>query len=37
MPEAEQVPDVALAKERALLEWLAARWSVLVGFSGGVD
>jgi uncharacterized protein len=27
----------ALAKESALLDWLAARGSVLVGYSGGVD
>src|SRR5580700_582731 len=30
-------PAGALEKERALTEWLAARGSVAIGFSGGVD
>ena len=29
--------EALLDKERSLLEWLAARGSVLIGFSGGVD
>ncbi|HUF29343.1 MAG TPA: ATP-dependent sacrificial sulfur transferase LarE [Gemmatimonadaceae bacterium] len=33
----QALDERALAKERALLDWLAARGSVLVGFSGGVD
>jgi uncharacterized protein len=32
-----RIDERTLAKERALLDWLAARGSVLVGFSGGVD
>jgi uncharacterized protein len=31
------IDERTLAKEKALLDWLAARESVLVGFSGGVD
>ncbi len=31
------IDERTLAKEKALLHWLAARESVLVGFSGGVD
>ena len=34
-PAAE--PDVAAAKETALVEWLRARGRILLGFSGGVD
>lgn len=29
--------EPALARERALLDWLVSRGSVLIGFSGGVD
>lgn len=34
---AQGVSSAALEKERALREWLIARGSVLIGFSGGVD
>jgi uncharacterized protein len=37
MPAAPDLPDSALAKERALVEWCRAQGTLLVGFSGGVD
>jgi uncharacterized protein len=37
MSAKETMPQTTRAKEAALLEWLAAQPSVLIGFSGGVD